>query len=131
MQELDGIRQEGLRIQRESQAEAERLHTDALQFRQQTQQQCESLLARTRQEAAATQDGANRYAEQVLGELEERLKQLSQVVLGGRRELGRLQGQELAAPAAAMPEPVSREPASRARRAADRLRRATGRGVAS
>jgi hypothetical protein len=129
MQELETLRQEGLRIQRESQSEAERVHSDALQFGKQTQQQCEALVARTRQEAATIQDGANRYAEQVLGELEVRLKELSQVVLGGRHELGRLQGVDPAAPRPA----VSSEPvaASPARRASNRLRRAVGRGMAS
>jgi hypothetical protein len=94
MAEIDQIRQEGLRLQRESQAEAERLHNDALQFRQQTQQQCDALVARSRQEAATIADGANRYAEQVLGELEGRLQEMSQVVLGGRHELVRLQNPE-------------------------------------
>jgi hypothetical protein len=132
--ELNAIRQEGLRIQRDSQAEAERLHNDALQFRQQTQQQCEALIGRSRQEAAQVQEGANHYAEQVLGELEGRLKELSQVVLGGRRELGRLQGGDVAAaargpestPLAELPQPIDR-----ARRAAGRLRRAASRGLAS
>jgi F0F1-type ATP synthase membrane subunit b/b' len=134
MQELEGIRQEGLRIQRDSQAEAERLHADALQFRQQTQQQCETLISRSRQESAGVQEGANRYAEQVLGELEVRLKELSQVVQGGRGELVRLQAQPPGGPVrnpaeqAALPET---EPVSRARRAADRLRRAATRGLAS
>ena len=96
MAEVDQIRQEGLRLQRESQAEAERLHNDALQFRQQTQQQCDAFVARSRQEAAATSEGANSYAEQVLGELEGRLQELSQVVLGGRHELVRLQNPEAA-----------------------------------
>ena len=132
-QELEGIRHEGLRIQRESQLEAERLHNEALQFRQQTQQQCEALIARSRQESATIQEGANRYAEQVLGELEGRLQELSQVVLGGRRELVRLQSVDPAAVArggdlAALPEA---EPVSRARRAAGRLRRAATRGIAS
>ncbi|MFO7629473.1 MAG: hypothetical protein R6W06_08155 [Prochlorococcaceae cyanobacterium] len=128
LQELEQIRQESLRVQRESQAEAERLHNDALQFRQQTQAQCEALISRTRQEAASIQDGANRYAEQVLSELEVRLKEMSQVVLGGRRELGRLQP----LPAGNAVEPQnSREddrsvPISRARRAASRLRQAAG-----
>jgi F0F1-type ATP synthase membrane subunit b/b' len=134
LQELEGIRQEGLRIQRDSQVEAERLHADALQFRQQTQQQCEGLITRSRQEAAGVQEGANRYAEQVLGELEVRLKELSQVVQGGRGELVRLQAQPPSATVrptteiAALPET---EPVSRARRAADRLRRAATRGLAS
>jgi hypothetical protein len=132
-QELEGIRHEGLRIQRESQLEAERLHNEALQFRQQTQQQCEALIARSRQESATIQEGANRYAEQVLGELEGRLQELSQVVLGGRRELVRLQSQDPTA--AARPDEVAQlqdaEPLGRARRAAGRLRRATARGIAS
>jgi F0F1-type ATP synthase membrane subunit b/b' len=97
MAELEQIRQEGLRVQQASQAEAERLQNDALQFRQQTQQQCDALVARSRQEAGSVVDGANRYAEQVLGELEARLRDLSQVVLGGRRELVRLQNPEAAA----------------------------------
>lgn len=89
--ELEQIRQEGLRLQKEAQAEAERLRNDALQFRQQTQQQCENLIQRTRNEAAVVQEGANRYAEQTLGEIERRLKDMAQVVLAGRRELVKLQ----------------------------------------
>ncbi len=133
LQELEGIRQEGLRIQRDSQAEAERLHADALQFRQQTQQQCDALIARSRQEAATIQEGANRYAEQVLGELEVRLKELSQVVLGGRRELVRLQAQDTQAHSRPPEAPIPLENAAvdRARRAAGRLRRAASRGLAS
>jgi F0F1-type ATP synthase membrane subunit b/b' len=133
LQELEGIRQEGLRIQRESQAEAERLHADALQFRQQTQQQCDALIGRTRQESAAIQEGANRYAEQVLGELEVRLKELSQVVLGGRRELVRMQSQDAAGAnrASEAPIPLENATVNRARRAAGKLRRAATRGLAS
>ena len=124
--------QEGQWLQRESQSEAERLHNDALQFRQQTQQQCEALLSRTRQEAAAVQEGANRYAEQVLGELEVRLKELSQVVLGGRRELVRLQNPDAAIVTASEPGNLEAfAPVNRARRAAGRLRRAASRGIAS
>ena len=94
MAEIEQIRQEGLRLQRDSQAEAERLHNDALLFRQQTQQQSDALVARSRQEAATISEGANRYAEQVLGELEGRLQEMAQVVLGGRHELVRLQNPE-------------------------------------
>jgi hypothetical protein len=134
LQELEKIRQEGLRIQRESQSEAERLHNDALQFRQQTQQQCEALISRTRQEATTVQDGANRYAEQVLTELEGRLGELSKVVLAGRRELGRIQSTEVSASAErnpTTPPPAGEQaavPISRARRAASRLRQVAGRG---
>ncbi len=136
-QELESVRQEGLRLKRESQLEAERLHNEALQMRQQTQQQCEALIARTRQESTTTMEGANRYAEQVLGELEGRLKDLTQVVLGGRHELVRLQNKE-SAPAAgshpsepAMNQGVESAGGSRARRVAGRMRRASVRGIAS
>ncbi|MDA0716606.1 MAG: hypothetical protein O2839_00100 [Cyanobacteria bacterium] len=119
MAELEQIRLEGARVQRDSQTEAERLHNDALQFRQQTQQQCDALVGRSRQESATIQEGANRYAEQVLGELEGRLKEMSQVVLGGRRELVRLQGQEAAVP-------VAQEDTSRRRRVANTLKQLAG-----
>lgn len=120
MAELEQIRQEGLRVQQASQAEAERLQTDALQFRQQTQQQCDALVARSRQEASSVIDGANRYAEQVLGELETRLRDLSQVVLGGRRELVRLQNPEASAGAGSAGQ--SDQGGSRRARVASKLR---------
>ncbi|EDY37934.1 conserved hypothetical protein [Cyanobium sp. PCC 7001] len=124
MAELEQIRQEGLRVQRESQAEAERLHNDALQFRQQTQQQCDALVARSRKEAATVSEGANRYAEQVLGELEARLKELGQVVVAGRRELVRLQVPEQPEVAmAAVEQPAT---ATRRRRTPAALRQLAG-----
>ena len=130
MAEIDQIRQEGLRLQRESQAEAERLHNDALQFRQQTQQQCDALVARSRQEAATISDGANHYAEQVLGELETRLQDMSQVVLGGRHELVRLQTPDIAQgrrPVAGRAATGAQaEPGSRRRRIANGLRQLAG-----
>jgi F0F1-type ATP synthase membrane subunit b/b' len=135
MQELETIRLEGLRIHRDSQAEAERLHQDALQFRQQTQQQCDALVARSRQESASVQEGANRYAEQVLSELETRLQELSQVVLAGRQELGRIQTQDVVAPTGLLPgdnQPLLEgSGVTRARRAAARLGRSAGRRIAS
>ena len=129
MGELEQMRQEGLRLQRESQVEAERLQNDALQFRQQTQQQCDALVSRSRQEAAAIQEGANNYAEQVLGELENRLKEMSQVVLGGRQELGRMMAAQITAGdrqrsplAPDQPAPSAPSQGSRSRRVANRLR---------
>ncbi|MFN9630003.1 MAG: hypothetical protein ACK59A_07195, partial [Cyanobacteriota bacterium] len=110
------------------------------------QQQCDALVSRTRQEAGSIQDGANRYAEQVLGELETRLKDLSQIVLGGRRELMRLQGKEATPTAGALPaasgatrpdggalppSDPSGDMRNRARQAANRLRKAAGRRLAS
>jgi cell division septum initiation protein DivIVA len=123
MAELEQIRQEGLRVQRESQAEAERLHNDALQFRQQTQQQCDALVGRSRQEASTISEGANRYAEQVLGELEGRLKDLGQVVVAGRRELVRLQVPEQPDISAMVEQPTA---ATRRRRTPSALRRLAG-----
>ncbi len=120
MGELEQIRQEGIRVQQAAQAEAERLQNDALQFRQQTQQQCDALVARSRQEAAGTVEGANHYAEQVLGELETRLRDLSQVVLGGRRELVRLQNPDQAASAGSIA--PQEKPGSRRARVASKLR---------
>jgi F0F1-type ATP synthase membrane subunit b/b' len=131
MAELEQIRQEGLRIQRDSQAEAERLQNDALQFRQQTQHQCDALVARSRQEASTIQDGANHYAEQVLSELEGRLQELSKVVLGGRHELGRLMASQITAADRAVQSGPRHAAAEResgkstTRRLASRLRRVT------
>jgi hypothetical protein len=99
-----------------------------LQFRQQTQQQCEALISRSRQEAAAIQEGANRYAEQVLNELEGRLRELGQVVVAGRRELVRLQSNESTASSSPTVAPSTGEqpvPISRARRAAERIKQRT------
>ena len=88
---------------------------------------CETLIQRSRQEAANVQDGANRYAEQTLGELEQRLKEMAQVVLAGRQELVKIQ--------ISRPEPSEHEakdgktvPISRARRAASRVRQMRGMG---
>ena len=98
-----------------------------MQFRQQTQQQCEALISRSRQEASAIQEGANRYAEQVLGELEGRLQDMGKVVMAGRRELVKLQSTDsasLVAPAAS--DPSRANPLGRAGRAAERRRQAAG-----
>lgn len=56
------------------------------------------MLLRSRQEAATVQQGANRYAEQVLGELDSRLQEMGKVVIAGRRELVRLQSSDLEVP---------------------------------
>ena len=62
----------------------------------------------------------------MLGELEGRLQEMGQVVVAGRRELVRLQAVD---PTTLVPQARSSEPAvpiSRARRAAERLRRVSG-----
>ena len=91
------------------------------------------MIQRTRHDAASVQDGANRYAEQTLGELEQRLKEMAQVVLAGRQELVKIQ---MIRPDSA-PETESSEPKNRqgkavsmnkARRAASRLRSMKGTG---
>ena len=115
-------RREGLRLQKEGRDEAERIQNDALQFRQQTQQQCEALISRTRQEAANVQDGANRYAEQTLGELEVRLKEMGQVVMAGRQELVKIQSIRSESSVSSESAEQKAVPISRARRAASRLR---------
>ncbi len=91
MTELDNIRQEGFNIKRDSQLEAERINKDSLLFRKQTQQQCELLINQSRQEAVSVQDGANRYADQTLAELEQRLKELVHITLAGRKEINKIQ----------------------------------------
>ena len=128
MQDLETIRREALRLQKEGRDEAERIHNDALQFRQQTQQQCESLIHRSRQEAAGVQDGANRYAEQTLGELEVRLKEMAQVVMAGRQELSKIQTIRSAASAPNAGNDTKTVPFSRSQRAASRLRSMRGNG---
>ena len=45
------------------------------------------MIQRSRNEAFEVQDGANRYAEQTLSELESRLKEMAKVVIAGRQEL--------------------------------------------
>ena len=97
-----------------------------MQFRQQSQQQCEVLISRSRQEASAIQEGANRYAEQVLGELEGRLQDMGKVVMAGRRELVKLQTTDSSSLVAqAGHESTRAMPLGRAGRAAERLRQAT------
>ena len=79
------------------------------------------MLLRSRQEAATVQQGANRYAEQVLGELDSRLQEMAKVVIGGRRELVRLQN-----PDVELTQPDSNEhktvPINRLRRSARRVK---------
>ena len=80
-----------------------------------------------RQEASAIQEGANRYAEQVLGELEGRLQDMGKVVMAGRRELVKLQTTDSSALGAQAAIESSRAtPLGRAGRAAERLRQAGG-----
>ena len=85
------------------------------------------MIQRSRQEASQVQDGANRYAEQTLGELEVRLKEMAQVVMAGRQELVKIQ---TIRPAEDRGKDVETKtvPISRARRAANRLRSMKGTG---
>ena len=74
------------------------------------------------------QQGANRYAEQVFGELDQRLQEMTKQVMAGRRELVRLQSGDVeTTPVAASNDGNTAVPISRARRAAGRLRSAVGR----
>ena len=126
--DLEVIRNEGLRLQKESRDEAERIHNDSLQFRQQTQQQCEALIHRSRQEAAGVQDGANRYAEQTLGELEARLKEMAQIVTGGRQELVKIQSIRSDLGSTQSNQPQTAAPTNRGRRSSSRFRSMKGIG---
>jgi hypothetical protein len=73
------------------------------------------------------QDGANRYAEQTLGELEVRLKEMAQVVMAGRQELVKIQ--TIRPSNESQNEPDGKTvPISRGRRAATRLRSMKGTG---
>ena len=127
LQELETVRAEGQRLLKDSQAKAEKLQTEAATTKLQTQQQCESLIQRSRQEAFEVQDGANRYAEQTLSELESRLKEMAKVVIAGRQELLKLQSSSTAS-APTTPSQAKTVPINRARRSSSDLRsmRSTG-----
>ena len=85
------------------------------------------MIQRSRNEAASVQDGANRYAEQTLGELEVRLKEMAQVVMAGRQELVKIQ--TIGSDAPKVDDNVGKTvPISRGRRAASRLRSMKGTG---
>ena len=85
------------------------------------------MIQRSRQEAAGVQDGANRYAEQTLGELEVRLKEMAQVVMAGRQELSKIQTIR-STPMANGTDESKTVPINRAHRAASRLRSMRGNG---
>ena len=68
------------------------------------------------------QDGANRYAEQTLGELEVRLKEMGQVVMAGRQELVKIQSIRSESSVSSESGEQKAVPINRARRAASRLR---------
>lgn len=127
LQELETVRAEGQRLLKDSQAKAEKLQTEAATTKLQTQQQCESLIQRSRQEAFEVQDGANRYAEQTLSELESRLKEMAKVVIAGRQELLKLQSSSTAS-APTTPSQAKTVPINRARQSGSDLRsmRSTG-----
>ncbi len=89
MTELENYHQEAINLQKESQEEAKRIHKEALIHRQTTQQTCESMIVKARQEAFQLQEGAIQYAERTLGELEDKLYKITQIVIAGRNELGK------------------------------------------
>nr|YP_002048805.1 hypothetical protein PCC_0144 [Paulinella chromatophora]ACB42595.1 hypothetical protein PCC_0144 [Paulinella chromatophora] len=90
--ELEKIRNIGSHLQQDSQLELERLHDEVLLFRQKNQFQCETLIQRLRQDSDLINKEVVTYTEQTLGELEERIKEMSRLVLAGRSEILRLQG---------------------------------------
>ncbi len=90
--QLEEIRQESHRVQYNANLSAQKINNEASLLKQKTQQECDSLVVLARNEAAFIQDGANKYAEQTLKELEKRLQELNQVVSAGRYELNKIQG---------------------------------------
>lgn len=90
IQELENVRQECSLLKNEAQQEAERIHNDALQFRHQTQLNCEKLIQQSRNESLCIQEGANNHAEKTLMELGVRLHEMTKVVNGGLNELDRI-----------------------------------------
>ena len=125
---IEQIRQECNRLQQETQKDSERVRQEASASDKALNNKLEALLLRSRQEAASVQQGANRYAEQVLGELDARLQEMAKVVIGGRRELVRLQNTdvELTQPESGENKTVS---INRVRRSARRIKE--GRTVAA
>ncbi len=89
--ELDQLRYEIVKTKTDAKDEAERIHADALRYRHETQIQCDSLVQQARKDASQVQDGANKYADQTLNELENSLSEITKVVLAGRKELGKIQ----------------------------------------
>ena len=68
------------------------------------------------------QDGANRYAEQTLGELEARLKDMAQIVIGGRQELVKIQSIRSDLGSNQSNPPQTAAPINRGRRSSSRFR---------
>ncbi len=91
LNELEKLREESIKLRVDANSEAERIHYEAIQFRNQTQKQCEVLIQKNRNEADSIQDGANRYAIKALNELEQRLSEMTNEVIAGRRELSKIQ----------------------------------------
>ena len=87
------LEQDLVQQRQQIQEDGERLWAELRQCRQQTKAHCEQLLCRSRDEATTLQQGADRYAERVLGELEQRMQEINQTVVAGRRELIRLRNQ--------------------------------------
>ena len=61
-----------------------------LYLKEKTRLECDELILKTRKDAQYIQEGANKYAEQTLIELEERIKQINHVLIAGRQELGKI-----------------------------------------
>ena len=91
VEQLEKYRSEGILLQKEAHRQAERIHNESLRIKQHTQQQCEALVSASRNEAELMQDGANKYAEQTLKELEKRIIQMNKIISAGRSELEKLQ----------------------------------------
>lgn len=96
LQELERVNQEKIKLKGLAQREVEDIQQEMQALCQKTYAHCEEL---TRQ-AAATRQGADRYAQQVLDELNGKLRDLQQVVGARRQEFqdNHVQGRTAAAP---------------------------------
>ena len=82
LQELERIKQEKIKLKELAQQEVEDIRQDMRTLCQKTHAHCQELA----QQAAATKQGADHYARQVLDELNVKLRDLQQVVCVKRQE---------------------------------------------
>lgn len=82
LQELERLNQEKIKLKELAQREAEEIQQEMQALRQKTYAHCEEL----KRQAAAARQGADRYARQMLDDLNGKLRELQQVVVAQRQE---------------------------------------------
>lgn len=91
MEQLNQIQQEASQIAIKAKQEAEKIQIETKIRQKNVQEYCEALKIKSQKEANHIKDGANKYAEQVLKELESRLLEVGQVISSGRKQLAKNQ----------------------------------------